>query len=317
MIRFFLFLISFLRATSLSTHDPSGLSFVNNRWFIYATGNNLQFSSSPDLKSWNTTVVFTSGIPSWIHTAVPGNDGSLWAPDVLYFNGTYHLYYAASTFGSQTSCIGLATTTDLAGNRWTDGGSVVCSGAGKTNYNAIDPHVFFDGVDGSTLWMVLGSFWTGIKIIELNPKTGKPINESVVYDVAKRNPSQSSDDAIEASWIQYHNGYYYLFVNWDYCCRGVSSTYNIRIGRSKTITGPYLDQAGVSMLDGGGTLFLGTSGRYIGPGQTGIYVQGSGQPDLLTFHYYDGNNNGAPTLEIRSLTWNETSHWPIPPPPGF
>jgi len=128
MIHLLFFLVS---VTSLSTHDPSGLSYVNNKWFIYATGNNLQFSSSPDLKTWSTTVVFTSGVPSWIKTAVPGNDGSLWAPDILYFNNTYHLYYAASTFGSQTSCIGLATTTDLNGNHWTDEGSAVCSGAGK------------------------------------------------------------------------------------------------------------------------------------------------------------------------------------------
>jgi len=152
-------------------------------------------------------------------------------------------------------------------------------------------------------------------LTELNQTTGKPIDANKVYNIANRNLTQSPPDAIEASWIEYREGYYYLFVNWDYCCQSVNSTYNIRVGRSKTVTGPYLDQSDLSMLEGGGTLFLATDGRYIGPGQTGIYVQPNGQPDLLTFHFYDGDNNGTPTLEIRNLTW-ASNGWPIPPPPS-
>ncbi len=105
-----------------------------------------------------------------------------------------------------------------------------------------------------------------------------------------------------------HGGSYFLFVNWGTCCSGVESTYNIRMGRSSTITGPYLDRNGVNMLSSGGTLFLQGTGKYVGPGQVGIISEGGA--NWFTYHYYDGNNNGDPTLDMEPLSWT-SDNWPV------
>ena len=180
-------------------------------------------------------------------------------------------------------------------------GAVVESGA-SVNYNAIDPGALL--LANGQLWMSFGSFWGGIQLIQLDPATGKRIStNSTVYSLATHPPST----AIEASCLVQNGGFYYLFVNWDTCCDGVDSTYNIRVGRSSSITGPYLDQNGASMASGGGTLFLESTGRFIGPGQAGLLVEA--QTNWFTCHYYDGNNNGAPTLGLGQMTWS-ASGWP-------
>ena len=130
-------------------------------------------------------------------------------------------------------------------------------------YNAIDPSVFHDR-DGS-LWLTFGSYWTGIKLIQLDPadRQTNGAGFEAVYPLAY-------NESIEASYLCRHDDYYYLFVNWGSCCQGPKSTYNIRIGRSKSVTGPYLDKAGVDMLHSGGSLFLATTnGPLIGPGHAG------------------------------------------------
>jgi len=133
---------------------------------------------------------------------------------------------------------------------WTDQGFVVRTQEGD-GYNAIDPAVFHDS-DGS-LWLTFGSYWTGIKLIQLDPRTGKrSAPDSKVFSLAY-------NDSIEASYLCKHDDYYYLFVNWGSCCQGTNSSYNIRIGRSKTVTGPYLDKAGLDMLQAGGSEFLPTT----------------------------------------------------------
>jgi hypothetical protein len=142
-------------------------------------------------------------------------------------------------------------------------------------------------------------------LIELNPTTGKrvPAN-SPVYSLATHPPST----AIEGSCLIQHGDYFYLFVNWDTCCSGIDSTYNIHVGRSTSATGPYLDRNGLNMAFGGGTMFLESSGRYIGPGHAGVMVEG--ETNWLTFHYYDGNANGASKLALGRLQWT-SDDWPV------
>jgi arabinan endo-1,5-alpha-L-arabinosidase len=158
--------------------------------------------------------------------------------------------------------------------------------------------------------MTFGSYWNGIYETQLDPTTGKPLNSTM---------RQLADNSqIEASYLYARDGYYYLFVNFGTCCQGVNSTYNIRVGRSTSVTGPFYDQSGVPMTQGGGTLLLGTSGRYIGPGQAGIFLDTSGQY-WLSNHYYDGDNNGNPTYELQPLYWT-ASAWPtivVPEPSAF
>ena len=196
--------------------------------------------------------VFSSP-PSWTTSAVPGFTGNFWAPDISYFNGLYHLYYAVSTFGSQVSAIGLATNPTLDPSNpsylWTDQGPVIESTT-AVPYNCIDPSVTFD--TSSNLWMSFGSFWNGIYMVQLDPSTGLINTDSPgrIHEAF----NNASGDPIEASYLYQHGSYYYLFANWGTCCAGVNSTYNIRMGRSTNITGPYLDHNGVNMVSGGGTL---------------------------------------------------------------
>lgn len=287
---------------TLSAHDPSTLIKDGNTYRYFATGNGISSRRSTNLTSWNSGPSVFSTIPAWTTTAVPGFAGNFWAPEVSYFGGLYHLYYAVSTFGSQVSAIGMATNPTLNNSAsnylWTDQGAIIQSQVGSA-YNAIDPSIFRD-TDGS-MWMTFGSFWNGIYETQLNPSTGKLLNSSVA-------PKQVANKSqIEASYIFKKDNYYYLFVNWGLCCQGSSSTYNIRVGRSTSVDGPFLDQNGVDLRSGGGSLFLGTEGNFIGPGQMGIYTE-NGQ-DYFSFHYYNGANNGSATYDLRKLYWS-ANNWP-------
>jgi arabinan endo-1,5-alpha-L-arabinosidase len=277
-------------------HDPSTIVKCNDDYWLFATGFGLASWRSKDLVTWtNGPRVFTNN-PPWAATAVPGNRGHLWAPDVIHLGNRFLLYYSVSTFGKNTSAIGLASNPTLEpvdrGFAWCDRGVVVQSFA-TNDFNTIDPGVTLDA-DGR-LWLVFGSFWSGIKLIELDPATGKRVApDSPMYSLARHN-------SIEASAIYRHADYYYLFVNWGACCRGVNSTYNIRVGRSNRITGPYLDKDGLDLCAGGGTLLLDTIGPFIGPGHAGI-LSAAGS-DWLSCHFYDGTRAGRPTLAIRPLRW--------------
>jgi arabinan endo-1,5-alpha-L-arabinosidase len=292
---------------NLGIHDPSAVIPCNGRYYVFFTGQGIGSKSSSDLKYWSAGPSVFSSPPAWTTGAVPGFTGNFWAPDVIYFNGVYHLYYAVSTFGSQVSAIGLATNPTLDPSnpsyQWTDQGPVIESTNGNP-YNCIDPSVTFDA--SSNLWMSFGSFWNGIYMVQLDASTGlvNAANPGRIHEAF----NNASGDPIEASYLYHHGNDYYLFVNWGTCCAGVNSTYNIRMGRSTNITGPYLDRNGVNMVSGGGTLFLKTTGKFIGPGQMGI-LEGNGV-EYFGYHYYDGNNNGAPTYDVEPLSWSADG-WPV------
>jgi hypothetical protein len=287
---------------NLGVHDPSTMIECNGRYYIFSTGQGISVKSSADRIYWLTGPRVFSSPPAWTTSAVPGFNGNFWAPDIIYFNGLYHLYYAVSTFGSQVSAIGLVTNPTLdptdPGYQWTDQGPVIESSNGGA-YNCIDPSLLFD--ESGDLWMSFGSFWNGIYMVRLDNSTGllnipSPSLTHLAYN-----------NQIEASYLYHHGGYYYLFVNWGACCAGINSTYNIRVGRSTSITGPYLGPQGVDMVAGGGALFLKTTGKYIGPGHMGILDENGVQ--WFTYHYYDANVNGAPTLDVEPLSWSADG-WP-------
>jgi arabinan endo-1,5-alpha-L-arabinosidase len=287
---------------SLGVHDPSAIIQCNGRYYLFSTGQGISSKSSADKIYWVTGPAVFASPPAWTTSTVPGFTGFFWAPDITYFNGQYHLYYAVSTFGSQVSAIGLATNPTLDPSDpaylWTDQGPVIKTKTGDPN-NAIDPSVTFDAA--SNLWMSFGSFWNGIYSAQLDPATGmRLVSNLTTYHLAY-------NGSIEASYLYYHGGYYYLFVSWGTCCAGMDSTYNIRVGRSASVTGPFLDRNGVAMNSGGGTLFLKTTGKYIGPGQMGILDEGG--TNCFSYHYYDGNANGASKLDIEPLYWTPDG-WP-------
>lgn len=284
-------------------HDPSAIVKDKDVYWIFYTGRGVPSYHSQDLLKWEAGPEVFTNAPDWVAQSVPANHGmNYWAPDVIHFGQRYLLYYSVSSFGKKRSAISVATnpTLDPADPRfhWTDQGIVVQS-TESDNFNTIDPAVSQDA-DGN-LWMAFGSFWSGIKMIQLDPATGKRMaTNSPLYALA-------FNDAIEASYIYRHDQLYYLFVNWGHCCRGTNSTYEVRVGRSKKITGPYLDQDGTDLMAGGGSRFLTTEGAFIGPGQVGIYSENG--TNWLSCHFYDGIHSGRPTLAILPLHW-DTNGWP-------
>ncbi|MCS7337676.1 MAG: arabinan endo-1,5-alpha-L-arabinosidase [Verrucomicrobiae bacterium] len=290
-------------ARAVRIHDPSTIVKCNGTYWVFGTGVGIVSYYSKDLVSWTKGPLVFTNVPAWTTNAVPANRGHFWAPDIIFITNRYLLYYSVSTWGKNTSAIGLATNATLDPTdpkyHWTDCGPVIQS-APSDNFNAIDPAVFRDH-DGS-LWLVFGSFWSGIKLIQLDPVTGKRITpDSPIYSLAWK-------EQIEAPYLYRHGDYYYLFVNWGFCCRGTNSTYNIRVGRSRSVTGPYIDHEGLDMLKGGGTLLLDTTGPFIGPGHAAI-LSGSGN-ELLSCHFYNGLRAGMPNLAILPLRWTENG-WPV------
>jgi len=113
-------------------------------------------------------------------------------------------------------------------------------------------------------------------------------------------------EAIEAPFIVFHGGYYYLFTSWDLCCRGVKSTYKTVVGRAKVVTGPYVDETGKPLLDGGGTPLLIGNSRWLGPGGESIWM-GAKNQNLIVFHAYDAKT-GRPSMQLSTIDW--TGGWP-------
>lgn len=286
----------------VDSHDPSTMVQCKNEYWLFSTGHGILSRHSTNLIHWSPGPPVFTNPPPWTTNAIRGNDGTFWAPDVIHLGRRYLLYYAVSTWGKRTSAIGLAVNPTLDPTdrafAWSDHGLVIQT-TDQDDCNAIDPAIALD-TDGK-LWLAFGSYWSGIKLVELDPATGKRLApNSPIYSLAH-------NDSIEASYIYRRDGFYYLFVNWGQCCEGVRSTYNIRIGRAQKITGPYLDKEGVDMLQGGGSLFLGRQGPFIGPGHAGILTVGG--RDWLSCHFYDGTRDGARTLAILPLRW-DAAGWP-------
>jgi arabinan endo-1,5-alpha-L-arabinosidase len=293
-------------------HDPS-MARQAGTYYLFSTGDpagvigngNIQIRTSRNLRQWTYSGTVFATKPAWI-TSELGSIPNLWAPDISFFDGLWHLYYAGSSFGSNNSVIGLATTPTLdpASPRyhWTDRGLVFQSTT-SDDYNAIDPSLVTASDGGK--WLVFGSFWSGIKLLKLDAATGKPASPSpTLYSLAQR----PAPDAEEGSAITYHDGYYYLFVSFDSCCQGIGSSYRIMAGRSTSVTGPYVDPNGTAMMNGGGMELQGSDEGMIGPGSSSVYQDGS--RSYLVYHYYDAFESGDPWVQVRPLVWLP-SGWPV------
>ena len=215
-------------------HDPVMIR-ENGVWYVFSTGAGIPVRRSKDLLQWEAAGrAFAEDVPPWAQAEIP-EAKQIWAPDISYYNGRFQLYYAVSTMGSQRSCIGLATSKTLDPSspdyKWVDHGKVIESFPGKMDFNAIDPGFVLDQ-EGQP-WLVWGSFWGGIKLVRLNPDTGKSLDAAQIHGLASR----PQEHAIEAPFLIHHGDYYYLFVSFDHCCRGVASNYRIVVGRSREITG--------------------------------------------------------------------------------
>jgi arabinan endo-1,5-alpha-L-arabinosidase len=307
-------------------HDPAIIR-EGATWYLFSTGNGpdrkgeIPIRCSQDLHQWQKCGSVFAEIPEWIKKESPETK-ELWAPDVSFFNGEYHLYYAFSVFGKNTSGIALLTNKTLDSSRsdfhWVDHGLVLRSKA-EDDFNAIDPNLILD--EKGQAWLAFGSFWDGIKMRRIDAKTGLlSSDDTKLYSLARRRRPQNPPpnppglpgnwQAIEAPFIVRHTDahdgdYYYLFVSYDLCCRGTKSNYKTMIGRSRSVTGPYVDADGTPMLEGGGTALLLGNSRWIGPG--GESVSQQKDDDIIVFHAYDGTTGHA-YLQISTIAW--VNGWP-------
>ena len=295
-------------------HDPSTVVRFRGKYYVFSTGRGVPFYSSPDGETWTREGSVFPAIPDAVHASVPENDGvGVWAPDIVRMNGEFYLYYAVSSWGSFQSAVALVTNPVLdpkdPAYKWTDRG-VVVSSDGKEDLNAIDPGVIL-APDG-TLWICYGSYHGSIRVTQLDPKTGLALRpRELGAPVATARESEAAD-------IIFHDDYYYLFVDHGSCCKGKNSEYNIRVGRAKAITGPYLDKHGDAMEQGGGLLFLAAHDHRIGPGHFGRVLDydacpdGSlGGPERFSIHYEaDLTRGGRSVLDIRPLLWS-VEGWPV------
>jgi arabinan endo-1,5-alpha-L-arabinosidase len=304
-------------------HDPAIIK-EGDTWYLFSTGSGpdhagqIPVRCSQDLHAWKKCGQVFDSIPAWIRQESPETK-ELWAPDLSYFNGEFHLYYAFSVFGKNTSGIALLTNKTLnpasPNFHWIDQGLVLRSRV-EDDFNAIDPNLVLDP-DGRA-WLSFGSFWSGLKLRRIDPQTGKLSGDDTrVYSLASRKPPANPPlnppgvpanwQAIEAPFIVHHDAYFYLFASFDLCCRGAKSTYKTMVGRAKEVTGPYLDANGVPMLEGGGTPLLVGNPRGFGPGGESVLLQKEG--DIIVFHAYDPTT-GHPWLHVARIKWDKS--WPKP-----
>ena len=262
----------------IGIHDPSTIMLCDGKYYTYGTGGSPLVSDD----GW-----------TWRRGVVPARTGA--APDVIHIGDRYYMYISGVTMISSKSL-----DPNSPDYKWEDGGTIV----GKENpddfMNPIDPGAFLDPNTGR-LWLTYGSYFGYIRVAELDPKTGKRLHPD------KQPPNIGVN--LEATTMIYHDGWYYLLGTHGSCCRGADSGYNIRVGRSKEVTGPFLDDDGVDMLEGGGKLLITSGGRVVGPGHFGLMDLGDGVQKFSMHWEADLDRGGASVLDIRPLLWKDG--WPV------
>jgi arabinan endo-1,5-alpha-L-arabinosidase len=321
----------------ITCHDPSTIVYENGKYWYFSTDINLNCRYSTDLVTWYSAsrpFTYADGVPAYMASYLSTCEGSgpwnLWAPDIIKVGDLYYLYYSRNMcfdFNcTEKSVCGLAVGSSIQNRDWVDQGAVLWTDLCTDYRRSIDPTLLFD--TAGNLWLAAGSFghpsgsgWTygGIWLYQIDPETGKVKSGTT--------PIQLARAWIEAAYLYYKDGYYYLFFNQERCCSGVDSTYFIRYARAANITGPYFDREGINVLtQNTGSIFLGRDfdanyysygnprpecgsvGREIGPGHMGIFTAQDGL-EMFSFHFYDADDNGIAKLGLRTLIWGDDG-WP-------
>jgi len=301
-------------ADNPDVHDPV-MAKEDGVYYMFTTGFGIGMMSSTDLKTWKQEKAPLDPTPTWPVEFVPSYGGHTWAPDIIKVGDRWYLYYSCSTFYKNISVIGVATNKTLNPNssdyKWVDLGAVIRSQPGVNDWNAIDPNIVID--KKGTPWMTFGSFWDGIQLVQLDKDMKTPVGKPVT--IARRRPADkvahgnetANTNAIEAPFITCHDGWYYLFVSYDYCCKGLSSNYKTAVGRSRTVTGPYVGKDGRPMTECGGEILVGESPEYSGVGHNSVYEMDGKW--YFVAHAYDKSRRGASKLFLRELKWKDG--WPV------
>lgn len=288
----------------IRVHDPVMIK-EGKTYYVFHTGRGIAVKTSPDKIHWKMAgPVFKRGeLPAWHKEEIAAQDGSLWAPDIHFYKGKYYLYYSVSAWMNFNSGIGLATNTtlDTASPKyaWKDEGLIINYKNGGVGVNCIDPNAFRDK-DGR-LWLVYGSYKAGLRLAELNPQTGKLLSE----DSTTRTVLTTSLG--EGEFIIKGGDYYYLFASRGICCKGMSSTYQMVMGRAKNVKGPYLNKEGKSWVNNQYSLFLAGDSTEPGRGHNGFFTEGDST--FIVYHAYTRAANGASLLNIKPL-YIDADGWP-------
>lgn len=277
--------VAFALEGQVGIHDPSTVVQCDGRYYTFGTGGGGLVSDD-----------------GWTWSRGASHPGGGLAPDVIHIGDRYYLYYATTPRQPRADVHMIWNRTldpDSPAFKWEEGG-IVAASDGVEDCNAIDPAVFLDPVSGK-LWLIYGSYFGYIRLAQLDPKTGKRVVPA----------DRPVDIAIncEASAMIYHDGWYYLLATHGSCCRGTDSGYNIRVGRSRNVAGPFLDNMGIDMIRGGGKLFAGSAGRVVGPGHFGLLDLGDGVQRFSCHYEADLDRGGASVLDIRPLLWKDG--WPV------
>jgi arabinan endo-1,5-alpha-L-arabinosidase len=287
-------LILFSTATAIAQvgrpfiHDPSTIAECDGKYYTFGTGGGGLISND----GW-----------TWYSGAVRPGGGA--APDVLKIGDRYIVVYGSTGGGLGGGHDGRINTM---WNKTLDPKSpdfkfsdpiVVAQSANMEDNDAIDPGLLLDPADGR-LWLSYGTYFGFIRLVELDPKTGKRVEGNKAIDIAID---------CEATDLMYRDGWYYLLGTHGTCCDGANSTYNIVVGRSRKVTGPYLDNMGRDMLKGGGKMVLAASERLLGPGHFGRTVLENGVEKMSCHYEADLDQSGRSVLGIRPLLWK--NGWPV------
>ena len=268
-------------------HDPSTVAEDHGKYYVYGTGNG--------------GLVSDDGGWTW-HGGVSRTGGGV-AADIIHIGDRYYVSYAAGGGGMSG---GHASNVHVMWTKTLDPASpdfgfkddtVVAHSNGVENADAIDPSFLYQN---GQLWISYGTYFGAIRVLQLDPKTGHALPTSKPTDVAID---------MEATDLIYKDGWYYLLGTHGTCCDGANSTYNIRVGRAKAVTGPYIDNMGRPLLKGGGKLVVAASGRHMGPGHFGRFIGTDGVEKFSCHYEADLDRSGRSVLEIRPLLWKDG--WPV------
>ena len=294
-------------------HDPS-MADEKGVLYVFSTGRGVMQLHTSDMKTWEVDGPCLDTLPSWVYRELPSASMHVWAPDILYYRGEWHLFYCCSAFGKNTSVIGHMVSKSLDRQSksygWEDPGLLLRSVPHRDNWNAIDPNVIVDSA--GTPWLTFGSFWGGLKLVRLTDDLSAVAEPQEWHTVCSReqrwlrDDSEAGNAAVEAPFVFRHGEYYYLFASFDYCCRGEKSTYHVVVGRSRDVRGPYEDKEGRRMDLGGGTRLVGGDGKeYVAAGHCSVHTYKG--VDYIAYHSYR-RDNGRPELTIKKIEWEQG--WP-------
>jgi len=269
-------------------HDPSTIMLCDGKYYTFGTGGGGLISE--DGWTWNGGAVRPGG-------------GA--APDAIKIGDRYLIAYSTTGGGLGGGHAGKVVTM---WNKTLDPNSPdfkytepieVAQSLFDEDCDAIDAGLLLDPTDGR-LWLSYGTYFGFIRLVELDPKTGKRVEGNEPINIAID---------CEATDLMYHKGWYYLLGTHGTCCDGANSTYNIVVGRSRKVTGPYLDNMGRDMLQGGGKMLLAAHDRVMGPGHFGRYIEEEGVEKMSCHFEADLDQGGFSTLAIRPLMWK--NDWPV------